>query len=68
VVVLKFDSKGGKCNSNKKIIIDEENLRVVAQTICKELTKNCFVTKVLQKTWCNISGLLQLPQQNKSQH
>jgi len=49
VVLLKFDSKGGKCNSNKKIIIDEENIRVVAQTICKELTNNCFVTKVLQK-------------------
>jgi len=68
VVVLKFDSKGGKCNSNKKIIMDEENLRVVAQTICQELTNNCFLTEVLQKTLCNISGLLQLPQQRKSQH
>jgi len=48
--------------------MNEENLRVVAQTICQELTNNCFVTEVLQKTLCNISGLFQLPQQSKSQH
>ncbi len=45
--------------------IDQENLRVVAQTICKKLTNNSFCDRSLPKKLCNISRLLQLPQQKQ---